>query len=74
MVKPNKSCTYIAAGYINHTHLMKVGKTNNLQRRSHQIGLPIELSSKVLTETDAFQFETQLHNFVKRAPDSGQSR
>jgi hypothetical protein len=64
MAKPNKSYTYIAAGYINRTHLMKVGKTNNLPRRSRQIGLPIELSSQVLTETGAFQFEAQLRNFV----------
>jgi len=43
---------------------MKVGKTNNLHRRSRQIGISIELSTASLTEAGALRLETELRQFV----------
>lgn len=60
----SKSYTYITSGHINGIHMMKVGKTNHLKRRSRQIGLPIAFSTVSLTEKGAFRVESALRQFV----------
>lgn len=65
MVKPtSKSYTYITAGLVNGVHLMKVGKTNHLQRRSRQLALPIEFSTASLSKVGALRLEDELRQFV----------
>lgn len=60
----SRSYTYIVAGHVNDVHLMKVGKTNHLQRRSRQLGLSITVSTALLTEAAAFRVESDLRKFV----------
>lgn len=59
-----KSYSYIAQGVVGNVHYMKVGKANNLHRRSKEIGLSIERFIECSDEDEAFSIESWLRNIL----------
>ena len=59
------SYVYLAVGNIDLTHVMKIGKANNLDQREKQIGVTITHAVRLRDEATAFRVETQLREMMR---------